>query len=81
MRVIYDELYTINLSAHGDLCKTIYYVTLRMFTMSIQPIILTLSPVVSIVVSLILIGTFPGVQDLLGGMLILAGVVVVTRGK
>lgn len=61
--------------------RALYYKTLRMFTMSVHTVILTLSPVVSIVVSLTLFGTFPGPQDLFGGMLVLIGVVVVTRGR
>jgi drug/metabolite transporter (DMT)-like permease len=61
--------------------RALYYMTLRMFTMSVHTIILTLSPVVSIAISLFLFGTFPGLQELFGGMLVLAGVFVVTRGK
>jgi drug/metabolite transporter (DMT)-like permease len=51
-----------------------------MFSMSVHTIILTLSPVVSIALSLFLFGTFPGPQELLGGVLVLIGVVIVTRG-
>jgi drug/metabolite transporter (DMT)-like permease len=61
--------------------RALYYTTLRMFSMSVHTIILTLSPVVSIVISLFLFGTFPGLQELLGGALVLAGVFVVTRGR
>ena len=61
--------------------RALYYLTLRMFTMSVHTIILTLSPVVSIVISLFLFGTFPGPQELAGGVLILIGVFAVTRGK
>ena len=61
--------------------RTLYYQTLRMFTMSVHTIILTLSPVVSIIISLFLFGTFPGPQELAGGVLILIGVFAVTRGK
>ena len=61
--------------------RALYYLTLRMFTMSVHTIILTLSPVVSIIISLFLFGTFPGPQELAGGALILIGVFVVTRGK
>ena len=61
--------------------RTLYYQTLRMFTMSVHTIILTLSPVVSIIISLFLFGTFPGPQELAGGALILIGVFAVTRGK
>ena len=61
--------------------RALYYLTLRMFTMSVHTVILTLSPVVSVIVSLFLFGTFPGAQELLGGVLVLAGVVFVTRGR
>ena len=61
--------------------RALYYLTLRMFTMSVHTIILTLSPVVSIIISLFLFGTFPGPQELAGGVLILIGVFAVTRGK
>lgn len=63
------------------LSRTLYYQTLRMFTMSVHTVILTLSPVVSIIISLFLFGTFPGPQELAGGVLILIGVFAVTRGK
>ncbi|HAJ35598.1 MAG TPA: hypothetical protein DCL15_07880 [Chloroflexi bacterium] len=59
--------------------RTLYYKTLRLFPMSIHTIILTLSPVVAIGVALLLFGEFPGVQDLLGGALVLTGVVIVNR--
>lgn len=58
--------------------RALYYLTLRMFTMSVHTVILTLSPVVSVMVSLLLFGSFPGVQELIGGVLVLAGVVAVT---
>lgn len=61
--------------------RALYYTTLRMFRMSVHTIILTLSPVVSILLSLLLFGTFPGVQDLLGGLFVLAGVALVTRER
>lgn len=61
--------------------RTLYYVTLRLFRMSIHTIILTLSPLVSIGVSLLLFGTFPSGQELLGGLFVLAGVALVTRGR
>jgi drug/metabolite transporter (DMT)-like permease len=32
-------------------------------------------------VSLLLFGTFPGVQEMLGGAMVLAGVVVVNRAR
>ena len=61
--------------------RTLYYKTLRLFPMSIHTIILTLSPVVAIGVSLLLFGDFPSSQDLFGGALVLAGVVIVNRAR
>lgn len=61
--------------------RTLYYKTLRLFPMSIHTIILMLSPVVAIAVSLLLFGEFPGVQDLIGGALVLIGVFVVNRAR
>lgn len=61
--------------------RTLYYKTLRLFPMSIHTIILTLSPVIAIGASLLLFGVFPGVQDLIGGVLVLAGVFVVNRAR
>ncbi len=61
--------------------RSLYYATLRLFSMSVHTIILTLSPVVAILVSLLLFHTFPGAQELLGGAFVLAGVAVVTRGR
>jgi drug/metabolite transporter (DMT)-like permease len=61
--------------------RALYYVTLRMFSMSIHTVILTLSPVVSIGAALLLFGTFPNGQELLGGLFVLAGVALVTRGR
>lgn len=61
--------------------RTLYYQTLRIFPMSLHTIVLMLSPVVSIVASLLLFGDFPTPQGLAGGLLVLAGVWIVNRGK
>lgn len=61
--------------------RTLYYKTLRLFPMSIHTIVLMLSPVVAIVVSLLLFGEFPGMQDLIGGALVLVGVFIVNRAQ
>jgi drug/metabolite transporter (DMT)-like permease len=61
--------------------RSLYYLTLRLLTMSLHTIILTLSPVVSILVALLLFQTFPSVSGLLGGATILAGVYLATRSR
>ena len=60
------------------LSRTLYYLTLRALPMSIHAIILTLSPLVSVAVALLLFGTFPSPVQLAGGALILGGVLLVT---
>ena len=61
--------------------RSLYYLTLRLLSMSLHTIILTLSPVVSIIVALLLFQTFPTVAGLVGGAIILAGVYLATRSK
>jgi len=61
--------------------RALYYQTLRLFPMSIHTIILTLSPVVAIAAALLLFGEFPGVQELIGGAFVLAGVFIVNRAR
>lgn len=58
--------------------RALYYQTLRTLPMSIHAVILTLSPIVSIVIALLLFGTMPTAQQLLGGAAVLAGVLLVT---
>lgn len=59
--------------------RSLYYLTLRRIPMSLHTIILTLSPVVSILVAFVLFQTFPTTASLLGGAAILAGVFLATR--
>jgi drug/metabolite transporter (DMT)-like permease len=59
--------------------RSLYYLALRRITMSIHAIILTISPVISIVWAYFLFNTFPGPQELLGGVAVLAGVLIATR--
>ena len=59
--------------------RSLYYLTLRLLSMSLHTIILTLSPVVSIIVALLLFQTFPTVTGLVGGSIILVGVFLATR--
>jgi len=58
--------------------RTLYYLSLRRLPVSIHSLILTLSPVVTILWSLALFGDWPTLLDLVGGAAVLAGVALVT---
>lgn len=58
--------------------RVLFYVALRRLNMSIHTILLTLSPVATILWSQLLFGTTPGLQQLIGGMGVLLGVMLVT---
>lgn len=58
--------------------RSLYYLALRRIPMSIHAIILTVSPVVSIVWAFFLFDTFPGPQELIGGTAVLLGVLMTT---
>jgi drug/metabolite transporter (DMT)-like permease len=58
--------------------RGLYYISLRRLNISQHSIVLTLSPVVAIVWSLILFGTSPTSQQLIGGLVVLSGVLLVT---
>jgi O-acetylserine/cysteine efflux transporter len=61
--------------------RGLYYLALRRMDMSLLTIILTLSPIVTVVWSLILFGSRPSLQEMIGGLAILAGVMVVTAKR
>jgi len=61
--------------------RTLYYIALRRLKMSIHSIVLTLSPVAAICWSLLLFDTFPTPQQLLGGVAVLLGVLLVTISR
>ena len=61
--------------------RTFYYVALRRLDMSLLAVITTLSPVAAILWAVLLFGTMPTGQQLLGGLGVLIGVLIVTRGK
>jgi drug/metabolite transporter (DMT)-like permease len=58
--------------------RTLYYLSLRQLPVSIHSLLLTLSPVVAILWSLVLFRQLPTAQDLTGGAAVLAGVAIVT---
>jgi O-acetylserine/cysteine efflux transporter len=58
--------------------RVLYYLVLRRLQMSHHAILLTLSPVIAILWSLMLFGETPTWQGFLGGTAVLLGVVIVT---
>lgn len=60
------------------LSRTLYYIALRRLTMSLHTIALTLSPIAAITWALLLFGTLPTPQQLLGGAAVLTGVLIVS---
>ena len=58
--------------------RGLYYTGLRRLPITLFAIILTLSPVIAVGWSRLLFGTFPSVQQLLGGMTVLVGVLFAT---
>lgn len=58
--------------------RTLYYTALRRLDMSIFTIMLTAGPVAAILWSFLLFDVFPNPRQLVGGVIVLAGVIVVT---
>lgn len=58
--------------------RSLYYIALRRLNMSIFSIMLTAGPVAAILWALLLFGTFPTRQQLIGGIGVLGGVALVT---
>lgn len=61
--------------------RSLFYLSLRRMPMSIHTVILTLSPVVTILWALVLFGDKPTATSLIGGALVILGVFVVTRRR
>jgi len=63
------------------LSRGLYYLALRRLDMSLLTIVLTLTPVVTWLWSLVLFGGQPTGQETVGGIATLAGVLVVTASR
>ena len=61
--------------------RVLYYLALRRLRMSFHTIILTLSPVITILWSIALFGELPTLQGLVGGAAVLTGVAIITAGR
>ncbi|MGC9347408.1 MAG: DMT family transporter [Anaerolineae bacterium] len=60
------------------LSRALYYVALRRLSMSVHTIVLTLSPVAAITWAYLFFGTLPTPLQLLGGLAIISGVLIVS---
>jgi drug/metabolite transporter (DMT)-like permease len=60
--------------------RMLYYLALRRLRMSIHAVLLTLSPVVTILWSFLLFASWPSTQALIGGFGVISGVAIVTLG-
>jgi drug/metabolite transporter (DMT)-like permease len=58
--------------------RSLYYLVLRRLTVSMHAIVLTVSPVLTVVWSFVLFDTFPMPQQLIGGGTVLVGVLLAT---
>ncbi len=58
--------------------RVLYYLTLRRLQMSIHALLLTLSPVITILWSLALFGERPSTQGLIGGTAVILGILILT---
>ena len=61
--------------------RSLYYMALRRYDLSLLTILLTLSPVITILWSLALFGQLPSLQGLLGGTAVIMGVIIVIMSK
>jgi drug/metabolite transporter (DMT)-like permease len=61
--------------------RSLYYIVLRRVPLSILTIFLTLTPVMTIMWSLVLFDVLPSTQALLGGVAVISGVLMVTLSR
>ena len=61
--------------------RSLYYLVLRRVDLSILTILLTLSPVLTILLSALLFDVRPSIQAFLGGTAVIAGVILVTLSR
>lgn len=64
-----------------SLSRSVYYLTLRKLSLSIHTLVLTLTPVATVIWSLILFDVIPSSQQLFGGVIIILGILIVSTRK
>jgi drug/metabolite transporter (DMT)-like permease len=74
-------LLIVTATVNVTISRGLYYVALRRLNLSILTILLTLSPVITILWSLLLFGVMPSLQGMLGGTAVIVGVLLVTMSK
>ena len=58
--------------------RAIYYVVLRRLRISLHQLIMTLSPVIAVGWSLLLFGHVPNIQEVMGGLTVIAGIAFIS---
>jgi len=61
--------------------RSLYYMILRRFQLSILTILLTLSPAMTVLWSYLLFGVLPSLQGVVGGTIIIGGVILVAMSR
>lgn len=59
--------------------RAVYYLALRRLDLSIHTLVLTLSPVVTVIWTIIFFKYFPSLQQILGGIIVILGVFIVGK--
>ena len=63
------------------LSRSLYYMVLRRFKLSILTILLTLSPAITVLWSYFLFGVLPSLQGVIGGTIVIGGVILVAMSR
>ena len=63
------------------LSRIFYYLALRRLQLSLHSLVLTLSPVVTIMWSLLLFGLWPASRELIGGLAVLTGIFIISTSR
>ena len=61
------------------LSRSIYYLALRRLNLSIHTLVLTLSPVVAILWTIVIFKIYPSTQQLIGGFIVIIGLLIVGK--
>ena len=78
------EVWTILLLAgtfNVTVSRSLYYMVLRRFRLSILTILLTLSPAMTVLWSYLLFGVLPSLQGVIGGTIVIGGVILVAMSR